>query len=160
MQITKDRLEALRATQMKEEDTITFWYASKHSKGDHYFYIGQDDKKVTEWEEGEEDNEEIARHSESEFLELVKGKELEGDIWLGYQDGKQKDVYIQDWDQYAKKMGVSKLVVLATKVPEVIARRFEYFAEEKSAKLRQLVVEYVKKEWVDQADDLVFRDSV
>jgi hypothetical protein len=159
MQITKERLDSLKATFMSEEDSFSFYFKGKHKDGDTYFYCGLDGK-VSEWIQGKEDNDFKGNLDDEDFLKQIEGKELEGEFFLGYHVGEQSNVYLSDWEEYSKKMGVSKLVVLSTKVPEVIAKRFEFFADEKSSKLRQLVVEYVKKQWIEKADSLVFQSDV
>ncbi len=153
MQIDEERLESLKATLMSEDDNISLNPVGKRSDLDPYYYITIDGGN-SYWK-NHKDNTEPESLSDEELLKAIKGKELEGEIW---KEGEY--FYYSDWEEYAKKIGVSKLVTLSVKIPEVIARRFAYFASDKDTKLRELIVEYVKKEWVSQAESLVFQNEV
>ena len=165
MRIDKERLEGIIATitpEDAEDCPYSFYEKGKNPSDDEYsFFQGgmmhhyKDDPK----------DEDSRAHSiqTSTFLERVKDKELVGRIWLGWQANKEKYYSTENWEEFAKEVGISELVAITTKVPKTIARRFEFFANQssnKSAKLRGLVIDYVREQWKEQADNLVFREEV
>jgi len=101
--------------------------------------------------------------SEDTFLEAVKGEELKARYFIGWAKDKEQYRYYRAWEELAAAMGVSEMVALTTKVPKNVAKRFNLFANEEgtvSETLRKLVYRYVKEYMKDNAEHLLFRETV
>ncbi len=97
------------------------------------------------------------------FLKAVEGRELKARYFLGWEGGKQNYRYYDDWTKLADAMGVSQMVVLTTKVPKNVAKRFTVFANETgstSERLRKLVYDYVKEYLAENSGKLMFREEL
>ena len=99
----------------------------------------------------------------SEFFEEIKGKDLKARIFLGRLGTEEEYQQFSNWQKLASAIGVSDLVTVATKIPKVVAKRFEIFANQKSDRsnvLRELVYKYVEKCIVEQVKDLMFKEKI
>ena len=163
MKIDDSRLELLVSTFVDEEDCIDLYPANAKNKLESktWYITSNGYSELGPVKDGDYSyTQDLTRET---LLKRIEGIELKGSIFLGYQSGESTYRDYEDWDDYAKAMGVSKLVAVSAKVPETIAKRFEFFANQtsnKSTKLRELIVEYVADQWKEQADDLIFRAEI
>ena len=149
MQLTKERVEMLRAAMTKEDSNFMF----RTQNGDEYGI----------WEKSTnffpKDTEECDGAADEELY----GKELTAMIFLGWEDNKEINREIEDWEEFSKHVGITELQVLGTKVPTIIKTRFEFFANETSttsAVLRGLVYDYVKRQMTENMDKLIFKEKI
>jgi hypothetical protein len=162
IRLDQEKLEAIQTVLIYDDDGVSI-RLSGNGPDDEGWYITNEEKI---FEVGKKN-----KDGESEYFNQIKGKDflkliygLDLIVSTSVKRGDQnEELEFKDWEHLAEYLGINKLVVLAVKVPEIIARRFEYFATQsgtKSDKLRRLIFEYVKKEWMEQADSLIYRSNV
>jgi len=158
MIIDAERLSQIQAVMYMEDDGVSFFVEGKASDKDIGWYVTNSNKI---FEHGAIRNGDYVYFEQTDtFLEKTKDKELVAKV--DDSEGQEHRI-ISKWDELAKELGISELVVISTKVPKVIARRFEYFSERKGTKseeLRKLVIQYVKESMVGDIDRLMFKDNI
>lgn len=163
IRLDKEKLESIQTVMMMDTDGVNVrlsnldlddmgWYITDNEE------IFEEGVKINE----DEDREYFNKISKETFLDKVKDKDLilyvvvkKGDDWENQK--------FEDWEHLTMFLGINKLVVVSVKIPEIIAKRFEYFSTQsgtKSQKLRELIYEYIKKEWIEQADNLILRSNI
>lgn len=156
MRLDKERLEAIKTMILTDQDGVSL-IEKGQKEGEGEYYISYD---VFAYVKGEEV---FDRMSLDQIADAMKDKEYTAEIFLGWEMGKEAKEKIKEWEDLAKYLGISEMVTVATKIPKVVARRFEYFANQgsnKSDTLRKLVYAEVKKNMVDQVDRLMFRENI
>lgn len=147
MKIDKDRLELVTSI-LLDEDSWVYFYFKKVGKR---WAVGNEDVvRYNKWKPDDdssyEDNDVISYES---FLEDVEDVELTAEY---------DDIEMTEWEKFANYIGVSKLVCVSTKVPEVIAKRFKYFSNDTvSSQLRTLIYNYVSKKIEEKSDEIMFK---
>ena len=160
MLLNKDRLEEIKDVIFRgnEDDSIDFVLTGTKGQYPSYYLSPT---KVLNFIESADDFTEM---TEEDFLKKVADKELSLEIFRGYFDGKEQyDRYDTDAEVDAE-LGIAKMTVISTKVPEVIAKRFRTFAGEHeqsvASQLRRLTYDFVEKEFKEKAEDLMFRADI
>lgn len=155
MRLDLDKLEDIRTALLQQPEGFIVEFGLKGEEkqwcisSDGVFKVKGDDVKEITVED---------------FINEVGDRDVIAYIFFRW-DENNREVYgvFEDWDKLANYLGISGLEVLSTKVPKIIAKRFEYFASMESNKsdvLRKLVLEYVKKKWVEEADKLIFESEL
>ena len=162
MQLNEERLEGIRVILMgNDSDGYTFFESAKGEDAENWYVSGTGLGKFgPEPEKGERDYGKIRPET---FLTQIKGKELTAQIFLGYENGEEKNREYTEWEDFARAVGISEMVALSVKVPKNVAKRFKVFANEESTpadKMRELVVGYVADYMKKNAETLAFKESV
>src|SRR5437867_5381829 len=130
MFINKERLEDIRGTFQKEDQNgITF---VKLGQGRDSIYpswtVSQNTiiyfQKAPTGGSHTINEPEFVEISDKEFLQTVAETPMEALIFIQWKNQKELYDYSTEWEQLAVKLGISSMVAISTKVPEVIAKRF------------------------------------
>lgn len=160
MLLTRERLEEIQATfrGYEDEDGITFILEGQKAK---YPCWDVWAKRIGFFKDSDGTMKDLET---KDFLKAIEGKELTALIWKGWRDGEETYDDYDEWEDFARVIGVTRMVVISTKVPEIIAKRFDFFADEHgqstASQLRRVVYDYVEEEWKEKAGDLIFREGV
>ena len=169
MRITPEKISQIQTVLIKDDESVDFAVVNQPF-GNGHWYVSNNDVLLFGKEDQKEGAEIEHRYSEryddrplSEFFNAINNVELKARIFVGRRCGKEEYIEYTDWNKLAKALGVSDLVTVATKIPKVVAKRFELFANQRadrSSVLRKLVYDYVKKQMIDQAEDLMFKENI
>lgn len=168
MKLDYEKLSQIQTVLQKDDESVDFT-TNKFKKG--LYYVSNSKVHKFGEEKGKDNESEIEQTFSSngldrplsEFFEQINDKELTARIFLGWSEGVAQYQEFKNWNTLAKVLGITKLVTLATKVPHVVAKRFEMFANQRSdrsAVLRSLVYNYVKNQMIKQAEDLMFKEEI
>jgi len=161
MRLDKEKVEDLLTSFVYEDEAGLEFRPAGFKEEDLYWYIGFSGVYRVGGKNPLEGEREWTKIEPQEFLKEVEGQELVCRVWLGWKEGKEVFREIEDWETLSKIRGVTEMVVLATKVPKIIGRRFEHFANEESSRsdvLRKLVINYIKEQMIEKANSIIFRD--
>lgn len=159
MILTKEQIEDIQVILAGTEDGVRI-YAQGKTKDDEGWFITKDsinkhgkivDGDYESWDIVDLDN----------FIEETKGLNLIALPTTGKLT--EEDYEITDWVQLAKYLGISEMVTVGAKVPAIIARRFKYFAandSDISTKLRELILEYIRVQWQEKAEKLIYEETI
>lgn len=163
MKIDLDRLENLHVIFAGADDGISLrekgkpindngWYISK----DKIFREGKRDPKTG-------DIDDFKDIGASEFFKEIKGLDLSAFFAMGWTKDEEEFKRFDEWEHLAEYLGISKMVTIGVKVPEIIAKRFKYFSSDESnvsTVLRELIINHLTQKWKDQAESLIYREDL
>lgn len=162
MELNKERIEHILITIINDEDNLSFYETGKDpDKLSYALFPSKIFKAINRTKDG--DNESFNEISIGTFLDEIKDKNITTQIFIGYKGNEEQYEELTIYEDLAKHLGITELVTLATKVPKIIAKRFEFFANQTSSKsheLRKLVYKNVKENIVDQVDSLMFQEQI
>lgn len=157
MQPTLEQVEQIQTALIKEYAAITFYKQGTDPKSGYWYLTADAISEVGK----QNDAGDPAFYRDKDIDAFLKFAE-DGDLvaMVNLDGSNAFEEQFTDWAHLARYMGITDLVVLSTKVPKTIAKKFEYYATKEgtqSEKLRRLVYDYVISCIKENAEKDVFR---
>ncbi len=165
MKLDAERLEHIQVVLTGQGETQILFYQVGDKVGKKEFYsVSHDSTGRFDPRKNEDEDTYYTRIDYIEdFLKRIGPKELTASIFIGYTAGKEQNEFFDSWEQLSRYLGIGELVAISAKVPKIIARRFDAFSSRLSTRsgvLRQLIYDYVKEQYKERLDELIFREEV
>lgn len=159
MILTKDQINDIQIILAGTDNGVNLYEMGK-KKDDEGWRITKD----SFYEFGKWKDENYEYHNEideSTLLQKIKNKDLYA--IYEYAEADAPNLTYKEWIHMEKDLGITNMVTLGVKVPAIIFRRFKYFATQESDvsnKLRELILEYLRIKWQEQAEQLIYEETI
>lgn len=164
MYLDENKLDEIRIMLIGDDQSIEFSPIKENFEKDMWIVYNKEKISLRSHNEEKYDFGIKGSYYSHEFLGKVNGVDLRARIFIHWEGDEEKYDIFDDYNELAKCIGVSNLVAVSSKIPQSVERKFRYFIQkegkDKSTKIRELIYGFTKHSIEDNAEELMFKDTI